>query len=429
MRTQLRFLCTAFAFLPPQGRVNFMVILFAMLSFLLHSQAFAKPNCYQIPMPERPTADLGFQAEAETWCYETLASPTGKVFIYNADGGRVRPELAMIIENNGVLIHGSLLGGNTTVHRVDSNQFNPFMVPIEEPRHLQPAALGEDPQLIRSAAQVQEFLQKGAPAKVNKFELKTGTFYSSARYLPWRGYWWPYKGRPMLGPLGKFDRFVQQAMGENSQAAAWESSRHVFKGVWWEGHCNGWAASSILRREPRHERSDYRTGISFSVSDQKGLLAEADYCANSTMFGKRYRGGAAELWDIDAALFHKTLQHYIGNLGKPVIIEYRRDIVIDNHVISAYSMTVDEANVVTAVLTIHKYDKEPFDDPGVAPSYQKEYRYQLLTDSAGVITGGRWYSENPDFLWIPLGRGICASGNASLNADYVDAILGLPEVF
>ena len=103
-------------------------------------------------------------------------------------------------------------------------------------------------------------------------------------------------------------------------AAAWESTNHRYQGTWWEGHCNGWAASSVLRVQPVASKRDPCSGLVFSVSEQKGLLAERDLC----------------------------------------------------------------------------------------------------------IVGGSWFSDNPDFLWVPLSPGTCDENNPRVQETWLQAVLNLP---
>src|SRR5690606_15105934 len=246
-----------------------------------------------------------------------------------------------------------------------------------------------------------------------------------------RGYWWPYKGAPLYGsansPLSKYDRYVQAHTGSNPNSVSWERTNHRYKGVSWEGHCNGWAASAVLRAEPRVSRRDPVSGITFSVGDQKGLLAETDYCAKVAFFGTRYPKGSRQ--DIFPDRFHKTLGYYISNLGKPVNLDYNSAGPVDNHVITGYSMNIQSTGTnvytVTAKLTVHKYDSSSSAAPGMAPTYIRNYKYQLHTDSAGNILRGTWLTNNPDFLWVPLSPTECSSNNPRINSQMVLNILNL----
>jgi hypothetical protein len=232
-------------------------------------------------------------------------------------------------------------------------------------------------------------------------------------------------------PMGKYDRFVQGQTGTSPASTVWENSHHRSTGLWWEGHCNGWVSSSILREEPRTAKRDPRTGVTFKVSDQKGLLAEKDFCSVDAFFGKRYRGKPGEdILDIYPAQFHRAVTSYI-NMGKPVAIDYHRDPAVDNNVISAYRSSIlrtgPNTYEATTILKIHRYDATRNESPGVAQTYQKLYHYTLVVSSAGEAIGGRWISENPDFLWVPLSSGRnCSITNPMIREDWLQRILSLP---
>jgi hypothetical protein len=424
------------------GKSFFLPGLFtcAILQCALTARAGAADNrihCYRIPGWDR-------SSPAEVWCYQRLTNQAGPVspsgrsgrtFIFNADGGEVRPETSLILENDGTLVHGSLLNGRISVQRVQSRQFNPYSVPLEEPRDgaALRAPLPEGPGLRRSAKGVLDLLS--APmvaAKAKSFPFQAGMFTAraAAKTLPWRGFSWPNLGLPLAAtwwsPMAKYDKYMEGRTGRNPGSRDWEGKHHTARNLVWRGHCNGWAASAILRHEPKVPRRDPRTGTVFSVSDQKGLMAETDYCAKAAFFGRRYNHPGDDLHDIDPATFHKALIYYIGTLGKPLAVDYYPNEIVDTHVISGYSITIDGRGAVTADLVMHAYDEEITDQPGPAPSYAKTYSYTLTKDAAGNISGGTWQTENPDFLWAPLGFGICRSNNPNVTLEGVESILQLP---
>lgn len=392
----------------------------ALTSISLHAEA----ACYDFSVKEDIAHELNPQTRTEKWCYEQN-SVLGETFIFNADQDLVNPELAMLIEKNGLLTHGSLLNGKLTLHKVHSDDFNPFSVPINEPTNTETAAV--DPSkmqnLISSSLAVQN-LFRDYVGTVNTTSL---TPLAAATSLPWRGYWWPRKGTPMVAPLVKYDNYVSRREA-NPGAAAWERARHGYTGVNWAGHCNGWAAASILRSEPQVAKTDPTSGVTFSVSDQKGLLAELDYCVSVAFFGNR-NYGSGNNGDIRPELFHKTVLYYIGSLKKPVIMDYRSDASVDNHVVSAYSMQIQQnganSQIVTATMTFHGYDKAATNSVGVAPRYTRVYKYRLTTDASGRAIGGSWISGNPDFIWVPLSPARCSSNNPRLSSQWVSSILGM----
>ncbi len=403
-----------------------LIWLTALLSFTTASNAAERTNCYRIPV-QSPFNDSSAYRESEVWCYQSAAQGT---FIFNADHKVTKAELAMLVRPDGTVTHGSLLAGKVTLHRTNGADFNPFSVPLKEPSVLR--VQREEHAVFDEAAAAATLRQlESHEGPEVDFILPQSPASSRASILPWRGFWWPYKGRWLQrGPYAKFDRFVLAKTGVNPGAVAWEDRYHSYDGVWWEGHCNGWAAASVLRNEPREPRYDASTGIVFSVSDQKGYLTAIDYCANVAFFGERYRGRGNNPYDIEPALFHKTLLYYIGNLHKPVAIDYRADAAVDNHVISAYRMRFEPVGtgsyIVTAYLTVHKYDGSLVEAPGTAPSYTRVYSYVLNTDARGVPVGGRWRGANPDFLWVPLSPTRCSSNNQNLKHEWVDAIMVLP---
>ena len=363
----------------------------------------------------------------EKWCYKKN-DVAGETFIFNADQNIVRPEQAMLISQNGILTHGSLLNGQITIHKVNSKDFNPYSVPIIKPTHLTQATISdEDFKALSSSAKLIINSFRKTQAKIEIFDNDSITPAASATTLPWRGYWWPRKNAPMIPPLIKYDKFVTHREG-NPGAAAWESTRHGYNGVNWAGHCNGWAASAILRSEPNMSRSDSISGITFSVSDQKALLAELDYCVSVAFFGNR-NYGAGNNGDIRPELFHKTVLYYIGALHKPVIMDYRADASVDNHIVSAYSMQTQQINsnkkIVTATMTFHSYDKSATNVPGIAPRYTRVYKYYLDTDDNGNPISGTWISGNPDFIWVPLSPARCSSNNQRISSNWITTILSM----
>lgn len=390
-------------------------------------------NCYKFNVTDQPTAEARIEPRTETWCYETIEGK--QLYVYNADGDKVKPELAVLVEPDGVITHGSLIAGQTKIHRIQTAEFNPFSVPLHEPVQMATVSELVTLPLLDSAKEVLDlFLSQRNLVPLNQMLIEPGSTTANAN-KPWRGYWWPYKGLPLSGnsasPMAKLDRFVTNRTGSNPGSARWENTHHVSHGIWWEGHCNGWAASSIIRAEPRYTRWDSVTGLSFSVSDIKGLMAEDDYCVNTAFFGHRYNGRAGEnINDVDPLTFHRTLTYYIGQLGKAVAMDYRRDPPVDNNVVSSYTMSITNESAtavgVRAVLTIHKYDGFRTNNPGVAPSYQKTYSYVLYKNSAGAYTGGAWRSGNPDFLWVPLSPASCSRNNQRLPKEWVQAVVNLP---
>lgn len=401
------------------------------------SLADAAPECYSFSVPGGPEATSVLVEKSEVWCYQELNSPQGTLFVFNADSMPIKAELSFTIDGDGVMTHASLLQGNRTIHKVVAKEFNPFSIPYNKPKDVHALAPQYiDTEMISSANQALRVL---TTSRVKSFlttmAIEPGVVDENADILPWRGYWWAYNGRPLSNgsnsPMAKYDRFVKARTGTNHGSQAWENSRHRYHGINWEGHCNGWAASSVIRPEPKVSKTDSLSGEIFTVADQKGLLAETDYCVKLAFFGNRYRGSASNPYDINAATFHKTIRYYIGTLKKPVAIDYKQYAEIDNHVISGYNMKIKKTGLntysVVTKLRMHKYDKARSNIPGYAPVYTRTYSYRLKEGANGELSGA-WTSGNPDFLWVPLASEDCANNNPRIDHARIQELLNLPAV-
>ena len=414
----------------PKNYQKVSCVLFLILITFFFSTAYAldaDTSCFEFTVRADMAREVNPKFGIEKWCYQQNAV-TGETFIFNADQNIVRSEQAMLISLNGILTHGSLLNGQITIHKVKSKDFNPYSVPIAIPTDLAKAIISdEDFNALNSSAKLIINSFRKAQTKIESFDNSTLAPLASATRLPWRGYWWPRRNAPMVPPLIKYDRFVTARQG-NPGAAAWERSVHAYNGVNWAGHCNGWAASAILRSEPNISRSDAVSGVTFSISDQKALLAELDYCVSISFFGNR-NYGAGNNGDIRPELFHKTVLYYIGALNKPIIMDYRADASVDNHIVSGYAMQIQEITsskkIVTATMTFHGYDKSASNATGIAPRYTRVYKYYLNTDASGNPVSGSWISGNPDFIWVPLSPARCSSNNQRISSDWITTILNM----
>lgn len=420
-------------------------ILFSIMSlfFLTHANAsnqsafdIENVRCYQFRLEDNPEsrADVT-NLPIETWCYHKGKNSHDPLFVFNADSKEVKPETSFIVDEEGYITHGSLNAGIVTYHKVKASEFNPFSVPYTEPTNLKPS---ENPQISNSSAEeVFKVLIKQTQLKPFNFSLSESevSVFAQASPIPWRGFWWPYKNLPLAfgptSPLGKYDQYVLAHTSQPTNALGWERSHHFSHGIWWEGHCNGWAASAILRPQPTYSKIDSASGVVFTMADQKGILAETDYCAAVSFYGSRYRGRSTDdRFDVHPPLFHKTIMYYINSLHKTIVIDYHADPAVDNHPVTGYTMNIKKIDAhnfeVTAVLNFHKYDNRKTFPPGLAPMYTRTYRYTLQQNDRGEIVGGLWRSANPDFIWVPLGLKDCDSNNPFMKLDQVQNILNLP---
>lgn len=156
----------------------------------------------------------------------------------------------------------------------------------------------------------------------------TGALVSGKALTPWSGWWWPFHEQmpPNLyqpeEAMARYDSLSLARGQPDPQALAWERERHYTDkpGEEWFGHCNGWAAASILEPEPR--KTNTVQGIEFRVRDQKGLLAEWHWWDPATAFyGTRYNDSSDNINDIEPQEFHRILIDFIGENGRPLIFD------------------------------------------------------------------------------------------------------------
>jgi hypothetical protein len=153
---------------------------------------------------------------------------------------------------------------------------------------------------------------------------------------PWAGFWFPY----LSGGTSDADSKYERASGAQG-SVSWELSHHGsgLPGIqsWW-GHCNGWAAASVLSREPRSPKSVH--DVSFSVGDQKSLLTEIGMEVTADFFGHRADANALSdpsFMDVYPDQFLLVLANYVGH-GFPVIMDRFTGDQVWNQPIAGYSI-------------------------------------------------------------------------------------------
>lgn len=421
-------------------RISFVVLatafawlLFSLSDFSARAQ-FRPATCYKLESTSPITASSA--RRFDVWCYKSLEEPQGARLIYNVDAtGRTRPELSLMIEADGTLRHASLVKGKLTVHRLRALDFNPLGAPLDPPAGAEIVPEPISPMSSESVDHGIRILQEFGNIPVVAALVKEGVHDASipAENMPWRGYWFPRSsGRMHDGddaPMAKYDRFIaRRAANTNPGAIKWEKHEHNYKGIGWEGHCNGWAAASTMYREPKVPITDPFTGIVFKPNDLKGLLTELSYCPKLVSYGRRFEERPDDNpRDIHPATFHNVLTYFIGELKKPVNVDKMPTRPVHNAVISGYTMKIrrtgPQSFYVQARVRIHNYDEKLVDELGEAPYFDRNLAYSLSTDRAGFVTGGGWATDNPDFLWVPLSPASCAEKNAAIEEFWVEEIL------
>jgi len=311
---------------------------------------------------------------------------------------------------------------------------------------------------------------------------------------PWSGSWWPRNNCSMsfqnysdgLAPLEKYDTIHYNVRGSYSKAAAWEADpAHSHnraapgRNLSWAGHCNGWAAASVLEPEPRswlrvsfnHGRhstiflktnaassapwglysaggSDYwedKTGarsMTITVADQKAWLTEIYQKTINLQFstpglaGTRYSASNANVndssfLDIEPHYFHYLLAKYVKN-GRPIIIDQSTGDAVWNYPLFWY----ESSSSYNAAYRVHYVSTKVWTTDVSSASYvgtkykSKTYTYKLQMDSAGRVSSGSWVGssvrDHPDFVWIPVRADPSTSGtrrNPQLDHGFIKSII------
>jgi hypothetical protein len=394
------------------------------------AKAQPKPaECYRISTGTPFGDDVSASAKNDIWCYRELEEPQGARVVYNIDSkGVTRPELSMMIEADGTIVHASLAGGQLTLHRL-RGAFSPIGAPLTPPHD---AERVPEPITASEADSGMKMFWDYGDVMIHVARVDQGTFNASVTpdLMPWRGYWFPYSSHRLddgdKSPFAKYDAFVsRRAAATNPGSQEWEKKNHYYHGISWSGHCNGWAAASVLSKEPKKPIKDPFSGVTFGVSDLKGLLIERHYCPKTVFYGSRADGISTNP-PLAASTFHNVLTYFIGELKKPVLMDLLPTATVENTVISGYSMNITKTGnnsyYVVATLKVHTYDNQAIEEPGEAPSSAREYAYNLITSDDGQVIGGSWVTANPDFIWVPLAPGDCDEKNKVIDQFWLDEI-------
>ena len=242
-----------------------------------------------------------------------------------------------------------------------------------------------------------------------------------AARVAWSGYWWPMMSSQDRddymnlydegGPLDKYDQYCVASGLPNPRSREFEGWRHFadkrmeqatgYTAFWW-GHCNGWAAASVLENEPTVRREVH--GIGFEVGDQKGLLT---VCHNGDPVEL-----IRKLGENDAHLFHATVIQSIGKDRRGLIFDTKLDpIDPKTGKPTRYELAYSEAGPKSWDVTAQIW----FANDAVEPNFvgvknwpmderPKVYTYRI-TGSKENPQSGYWIGgsrlDHPDLMWRP----------------------------
>lgn len=247
-----------------------------------------------------------------------------------------------------------------------------------------------------------------------------GSARGEIKPAPWSCDWWSRKKGFLIkgwpghspSPFEKYDAYVQSRTGKNPGTVAWEAdSRNNHYNVNaenWEGHCNGWAAASILTAEPTITR--VRNGIEFKTADQKGILSEIYMNTYCNFYGNRNWGKPGDDYnDIYPDEFHRLLINYIGAGKSAIICDMEADRMVWNFPIYKFESTWttgwfdDRKLKVTTTCYFVNDDVKP--DYIGCKWFTVKYTYNLNLDENNNIVSGEWTGDSrknhPDFIWVP----------------------------
>ena len=260
--------------------------------------------------------------------------------------------------------------------------------------------------------------------------------FGEASVIPKSGHWYPEHkgGLNSTNILVKYDHAFHNGRG---LASGWEATHRNSK-VQWHGHCNGYAASTLRHREPKH---NVMVGdIVFTPKDIKALLTGI-YMGVRYKFlgGNRCESNPADALpieeyknckDVNPALFHLVITNWIGLRKQSIIFDRNADHQVWNFPLYGYetqrqvvnqhqAMQIlgwsnkdykpnPDANMLVYVSTTIYYADAVNEGEVLDYTHQaaENYEYILELDQNGDIIGGEWAAksatEHPDFLWVPL---------------------------
>jgi hypothetical protein len=239
----------------------------------------------------------------------------------------------------------------------------------------------------------------------------------SASRTAWSGYWWPmlvtrgfhlYDQSGPVTPLLKYG----QATG-NFGALDWERRYKLTTNPandWW-GHCNGWAASTVLEPEPTRSVTRDRSVV-FSVGEIKGLLAVSHQGDPTDGWaGKAHKDGADINTDLRAQDFHYAVLFYLRDRRESLIFNITDKPQVWNYPAYAFQMNgvTDRRNpnvtLVTTTLTFANNNVQP--NFVGTNSFARTYTYSVQGDplASRRPVAAEWAgisrSDHPQFLWHP----------------------------
>lgn len=256
---------------------------------------------------------------------------------------------------------------------------------------------------------------------------------------PWAGHWWPMapSGRNLYDDgeaLALYDQYVLKTRGYDPGAQQWERANKTHSATW-AGHCQAWAAASILTREPPAGGVS-AGGVHFSHDALEGLITSVyEVPKVAGMWGRRYDGpnsGQAAHDDLNPAWMDHLLRYYVGEHRSSFVMDTDPGAPVWNHPVAGYQRTAERTAAGTTKVTTDVWFRSPTAATAgydASSFLKKTYVYELWNTPDGRSSTGRWLSaDHPDFAWAPGGHqasdGHGNLRNPRLDPRIVEEILG-----
>jgi subtilisin-like proprotein convertase family protein len=242
---------------------------------------------------------------------------------------------------------------------------------------------------------------------------------------------------------------------------------------WW-GLCHAWVPAAMLEDEPL--RPVTRNGVTFEVSDLKGLIIAQYDRSDAYMLGGRCNDKEVErdeetgrvttdgCRDVNAGTFHVIVTNFLGVQQRAIAEDRTYDYEVWNQPVTGYKITeqrdisLAEAHELLQVKDEETDDQQDYvyneraekfieiklttdyvteSSPSTRPNgdhierYTRhdDYHYILELDAAGEIIGGEWLgssiANHPDFLWLPTRA---RSGNPHIDIELVRDLIAESRV-
>ncbi len=261
--------------------------------------------------------------------------------------------------------------------------------------------------------------------------------YSSS--YPWAGHWWPQApgGRNLYDPgeaLAQYDQYVLATRGYDPGARAWQEA-HKSHDASWAGHCQAWAAASILTREPPREGIT-KAGVSFGHDALEGLITSVyEVPSIAGFWGQRNDSTAPGTGiardDFDPAWMDYLLRYYVQEHGSSFVMDTDPGSPVWNFPVAGFERsTSNNGDGSVRVRTDVWFRKPTAGVAGFDPNsfFRKTYEYDLWNTPDGRSSTGRWVSvDRPDFAWASDGHQASdgqTQRNPHLDPKIVEEILG-----